>query len=141
MAKKNQTTEQVSTDAPIDDKPSLTLAEARTILAAEKGVYEPLQRGAAQRVVNAATRAAMSPEARAKADFMDLINDVADRINLGGKTISGACGRFSSISRETGKSLVSVQDLNRGLDYLLKQVELARAEIGVKVADRTGFEL
>lgn len=140
MAKKNQQTVETS-DESVQESPGMTVAQARVILASPDSA--PIQRAHAQRAINAAAREAMPADVRAKADFSDLINDAADRIYNGGKrTIFGACGRFSTVSRESGVSLVSNADLIRGLDYLRSLIQKCEDNIGTqKGDDKTGFAL
>lgn len=141
MARKNQTIETVDAETE-ETGPAMSIEDAQKILKSPKD-FSPLQVAHATRRIDAMRRAALAPEVRAEEDFTALVNDAANRILNGGKrTLAGACHRFSIRDRETGKSLLSDEQLNRGLDYLASCIEKARAEIGVPVAERkTGFSL
>lgn len=79
----------------------------------------PLELAHAARSAKAAERAKLPEEVRAKADYMELVNDACDRILNGGRrTIAGAVGRFSTVNRETGKSLLTKEELEAGLAYI-----------------------
>jgi hypothetical protein len=102
----------------------------------------PLDLAHEARSRKAAERAKMSPEERAKADYMELINDAADRILNGGRnTIAGAVGRLSAKSRETGKSALPEKDIVAGLDYLDACVNKCREILAGGRDSNGGFQL
>lgn len=82
-------------------------------------------------------RKKMNPSDRAKMDFMELVNDAGDRILNGGRrTIAGACGRFSTVNRETGTSVLDKKILIGGIEYLEKCLVRCREVIeGGREAD------
>lgn len=105
-------------------------------------IVNPLELAHAARSAKAAARAKMSDEERAKADYMELVNDAADRILNGGRnTIAGAVGRLSAVSRETGRSALPEKDLKAGLDYLTQCIEKCREILAGGRDANGGFSL